>query len=158
MYHFIYKTTCSITGKFYIGMHSTSDMDDGYLGSGLHLKRSIKKYGREVHHREILEHCSTRESLALRERVLVDSVLEEEQCMNIKRGGEGGGHFWSKEQQLKAAKAGGKKSTNANFVKPSAIAKATQTRREKYGPDYYAEIARKRWAKKKVQLGSGETG
>jgi hypothetical protein len=32
-YHFIYKTTCLITNKYYIGMHSTDDLEDGYVGS-----------------------------------------------------------------------------------------------------------------------------
>lgn len=32
-YHFIYKTTNLLTGKYYIGMHSTNDLNDGYLGA-----------------------------------------------------------------------------------------------------------------------------
>jgi len=147
MHHIIYKTTCEPTGKFYIGMHTTDDLNDGYLGSGLHLKRSIKKHGRSAHRVEVLEQHSTREKLAERERQIVDEHLSNELCMNIKRGGEGGGHFWSKEQQAKAASAGGKTSTNANFIDSLAIAKASQTRKERYGPTYYADIAKKRWAK-----------
>ncbi len=52
-YHFIYKTTNLINGKFYIGMHSTSNLKDGYLGSGKRLWFSIKYHGRENHIIEI---------------------------------------------------------------------------------------------------------
>lgn len=33
MRHFIYKTTNSVNGKYYKGMHSTDVLDDGYIGS-----------------------------------------------------------------------------------------------------------------------------
>ena len=31
-YHYLYKITNTINYKYYYGMHSTSDLDDGYLG------------------------------------------------------------------------------------------------------------------------------
>lgn len=46
-YHYIYKTTCTITSKFYIGMHSTDNLEDGYVGSGKRLWYSINKHGKE---------------------------------------------------------------------------------------------------------------
>ena len=45
--HYIYKTTCNITGRWYVGMHSTSNENDGYMGSGKRLRYSIRKYGKE---------------------------------------------------------------------------------------------------------------
>ena len=52
-----YITTNNINGKQYVGMHSTDNIDDGYLGSGLALIRAIKKYGKENFIREILWVC-----------------------------------------------------------------------------------------------------
>ena len=46
-YHFLYKTTNLINNKYYYCVHSTKNLNDGYLGSGKYLKRSINKYGKE---------------------------------------------------------------------------------------------------------------
>jgi len=90
-FNFIYKTVNVKTNKFYIGMHSTDDLNDGYLGSGKILQRSIQKYGKENHILEIVEYCNTRKILKQRERDIVTSdLLKNEQCMNLKCGGEGG--------------------------------------------------------------------
>ena len=90
-YHFIYKTTCSVNGKYYYGMHSTDDLEDGYIGSGTRLWHSIKKHGRENFKLEILEFCSNRDSLKQREAELItEEMLSDPMCMNLKLGGEGG--------------------------------------------------------------------
>ena len=62
-HHYIYKTTCTVTGRYYIGMHSTSNLEDGYVGSGKRLWLSIRKYGLENHEREILEFLEDRNAL-----------------------------------------------------------------------------------------------
>lgn len=90
-YHYIYKTTCLVTGRFYVGMHSTDDLEDGYLGSGKRLGYSRKKYGNKQHTKVILEMLSSREELKLREKELVNSdLLKHPQCMNLQEGGGGG--------------------------------------------------------------------
>lgn len=102
--HYIYKTTCNVTNKYYIGMHSTSNIDDGYLGSGKRLRRSIRKYGKENHTKEILEYCQNREELAARERELItEEHLSHYLCMNLMSGGTGG--FVSIEASRRGAKA-----------------------------------------------------
>jgi group I intron endonuclease len=90
-FHYLYKTTCTITNKFYIGMHSTNNLDDGYKGSGVYLWRSIKKYGKENHIVEILEFLPTRDDLIVREKeVVTEHLVNHKDCMNIKLGGLGG--------------------------------------------------------------------
>lgn len=104
LYHYIYKTTCQVTGKFYVGMHSTDDLGDGYLGSGKILGYSIAKHGDENHINEILEHLSSREALKLREKELVnEELLADPLNINLKYGGEGG--WEGSRSQSRAGKA-----------------------------------------------------
>jgi hypothetical protein len=95
-YHYIYKTTCVITNKYYIGMHSAVKLNDGYLGSGKIIRRSIRKYGKDSHILEILEFCETREVLPKRESEIVNAeLLKDPLCINLRLGGAGnaGGHM-----------------------------------------------------------------
>lgn len=106
--HYIYKTTCNITGRWYIGMHSTYNLNDGYMGSGLILRRSIRKYGVDNHTKEILEYVDSREKLVLREiEIINEELISNEFCMNLKRGGEGG--FSSEDHKLRCTIAGNDK-------------------------------------------------
>ena len=88
-YHFIYKTI-NVNGKYYIGMHSTDNLDDGYLGSGQRLWHAIKKYGKENFKRETLEFLPDRSSLKTREKQIVnEELINDPLCMNISLGGTG---------------------------------------------------------------------
>ena len=89
-YHYIYKTTNLVNEKFYIGMHSTDDLEDGYVGSGTHLWHSIRKYGKKNFKLTILEFLPDRESLREREKEIVNvDLLKNPLCMNICKGGWG---------------------------------------------------------------------
>ena len=72
-------------------MHSTDNLNDGYIGSGKRLWYSINKYGKENFKCEILEFLPDRVTLKEREKELVnEDVLKDKMCLNIKIGGEGG--------------------------------------------------------------------
>jgi len=92
MKHFVYKTTCTITGRYYLGVHSTTNEDDGYLGSGKYLHRSIKKHGAHNHTREVLRYFETRTEAELFEAEVVtwDLIHQDAMCMNLAPGGSGG--------------------------------------------------------------------
>lgn len=90
-YHFIYRVTRN-DGAFYIGRHSTDNIDDGYFGSGIHIKRSLRKHGKSAHKFEILEFLKSRTLLKEREAEIVNKrFLQNEKCLNIALGGGGGG-------------------------------------------------------------------
>jgi len=75
---------------FYIGMHSTDNLDDGYSGSGQRLWKSIRKHGKAAHKKEIIEFLPDRKSLSLREEELVTKeLLQDPLCMNLRPGGRG---------------------------------------------------------------------
>lgn len=90
-YHFIYKTINLINGKYYYGMHSTDNLNDGYYGSGRRLKRSLNKYGKLNHKVEIIEFLPDRKSLIKREMDIVNlNEVGNKECMNLRIGGTGG--------------------------------------------------------------------
>ena len=47
MLHFTYQTKNMLNEKNYVGIHSTKNLNDGYLGSGIALQKAIRKYGKE---------------------------------------------------------------------------------------------------------------
>lgn len=103
--HYLYKTTCIITDRYYIGMHSTTNIDDGYMGSGTRLKYSIRKYGKENHTKDIMEFFDSRELLIEGEKkAITPDMLVDKMCMNLKEGGSGG--FANQKHQEKTSKAG----------------------------------------------------
>jgi group I intron endonuclease len=101
MYYLVYKTTNKLNNKYYIGVHSTKNLNDGYLGCAIwrgrklredlkHLPfyRAIEKYGFENFEREILHFCNTSKEAFLLEQKLVD--FSDPNCYNLKPGGLGG--------------------------------------------------------------------
>lgn len=105
-HHFIYLTTNVLTGRFYVGMHSTDNLEDGYMGSGQILWRSIKKYGQGNHKVEIIEHLHSREELQKREKEIVnENLLLDPLCMNLKIGGNGGWDHLQKDDKYFAIRS-----------------------------------------------------
>jgi hypothetical protein len=87
-------------------MHCTDNLNDGYIGSGTQLKRSIIKHGKENFKREILEFLQNKEELIKREKELInEEVLNDPNSMNLQPGGGGG--LSGEEHQRKFFRAGG---------------------------------------------------
>lgn len=101
-YHYLYRVD-RVDGKFYVGMHSTDDLADGYLGSGKRITRSVRKHGAEKHALTILEFLPDREALREGERQLVTrALLADPMCMNIALGGGAGWELVNDDEALRA--------------------------------------------------------
>lgn len=89
-YNYFYKITNLINGHFYYGVHSTDNLNDGYLGSGTRLHYAYKKYGVENFNKEILKYFNTREEMYNYEASFVtEQLIEQNECYNLVPGGRG---------------------------------------------------------------------
>jgi len=105
---FVYKTINLLNGTYYIGVHSTWNIDDGYLGSGKRLKRSINKYGKENFKKEILAFFETnKEAYEYEAHLVNEELIKDELCLNLKPGGRGG--FCNEKHKLNFTKSSGSK-------------------------------------------------
>jgi hypothetical protein len=83
----IYKITNHVTNRIYCGYHN--NIQDDYFGSGVYLKRSIKKHGKENFTKEILEICSVEDG-PKREIFWIEKLNSKVPFgMNLTDGGDG---------------------------------------------------------------------
>jgi group I intron endonuclease len=90
---YIYKTTCIINNKIYVGKHKCYEKPDkNYLGSGKLLWFAIKKYGKDKFIQEILEFCESEEQNCEREKFWIKKLNSQNRKIgyNTSPGGEGG--------------------------------------------------------------------
>lgn len=92
----VYKVINLITNEYYIGVHKTSNLNDNYLGSGLHIKNQVRKYGKENFKKEILFEFDKEEDAYQKEIQLVEENINNKLCLNIGPGGIGGAKFKGK--------------------------------------------------------------
>jgi hypothetical protein len=78
MKHFIYKTTHT-NGKYYIGRHTTDNIDDGYVGSG---KWPLSIKDKSTLTREILEYADSAEKVKELEGKYLIEHFGKPNCMN----------------------------------------------------------------------------
>lgn len=95
---YIYKTTNLITNKIYVGKRAeTVEKSKNYMGSGIWLKNSIKKYGKQNFIKEILEIVENGD-LNERERFWIEKLNSNDSNIgyNLTDGGDGGPLFKGK--------------------------------------------------------------
>lgn len=139
-FHYVYKITCTVDNRWYIGIHSTDKLDDGYFGSGTDLAKSKRQYGLENHTMEILEFCESRDEIRKREAELITWMeVFDPDCMNKVPGGGSGS--WEHANNLRLNCYPGK-STNEKVL--SALDKAREVSGAKIADPEFNKVFRKK--------------
>ena len=93
-FNFIYKTEHLPTGRYYIGVHSTNDINDGYRGSGKVIQCLLKSHPDSAFITTIICHYNTRLEASDAEAMIVqDFILNRNHfplILNCKTGGDNG--------------------------------------------------------------------
>ncbi|AUE22553.1 hypothetical protein Ah1_00012 [Aeromonas phage Ah1] len=90
-FNIVYCITNKIDGRKYIGVHSTNNIDDGYMGSGVEIKKDLKKLGKNNFTKEILFEYNNRDDMFKKENELItDEIIQSSRYYNKCRGGVGG--------------------------------------------------------------------
>lgn len=127
MYYTLYRTTCLISGRIYIGVHETKDPNDKYLGSGEVLLKAIKKHGRKNFRKDVAAYFVSREEMYAMEKIIVNTAfLNRSDVYNAKIGGFGGIQLTPEQEQLRRIRAAEAVRTDAYRKKAGEISKITQ--------------------------------
>lgn len=151
VFYGLYKITNLVNGKMYIGQHTTEDLNDGYMGSGVVINRALRKYGVENFRKEWIGFYEDKEELDYMERVFVDETwVSRSDTYNLCVGGRGGrmfGKHLSDSTKAKISKATkgnkrflGFKHTDETKRKLSELAKkrlAVKSNHPSYGKHYW---------------------
>jgi len=88
-YHYIYKIINNITGMYYIGAHSTRDIMDGYIGSGILICKAIEYYGIENFTMIMISNHKTRKAMFIAERKIINkAIVNDPNSYNLITGGK----------------------------------------------------------------------
>ena len=157
MYHIVYKTTNTVNGKYYIGVHSTDNIEDNYLGCGHWRGRKIcgastspilnafKKYGDNSFVKEILFIFETREEALTKEQEIVNII--DEMCYNARAGG-GSTYIYTTQSKQKMSESAKERSkhipTQTNILIEFSKWRTGKTYAEIYGEEKGKEVSLKR--------------
>jgi hypothetical protein len=103
-YYYTYKVQCTAVGwedYYYLGKHETTNLNDGYKGSGNKLREYYKQYP-EDYIFTILEFYSNKTELNIAEQKLISDLWKtDEYCLNSTSGGHGS---WSAAHEHRKGK------------------------------------------------------
>jgi hypothetical protein len=168
-FYYLYQIRNLVNDKIYIGVHQTTDLADGYMGSGVLLRTAIGKYGEENFEKIILKYFDSAEEMFHEEAEIVSqSFVKRSDTYNISEGGKGGHgpnarRSWLLENDPEWRAAYSKK-LSESVPKPTAEHQrqvAETNRRNKTGacfnPEIRAEMNRRSWSSPEARQRRAET-
>lgn len=90
MYHYVYLITNIQTGKKYIGKHSTENLQDGYLGSGVIIQKILSSGKKDILKKEILQFYNTEDQAYKGQAFYITqyNAVKDENFYNLCEGGK----------------------------------------------------------------------
>ena len=85
IYYIVYEITDKTNGMKYIGKHKTTNINDGYMGSGRLLKQNQEIKGIENFEKKILHLCKNDKHMAEMEAMEIEKVKAYENNMDFIR-------------------------------------------------------------------------
>ena len=86
----LYKITNNVTNQYYIGKRRGNEQGR-YWGSGIRIKRHLKKYGKENFTYDVLRVSNEENIFKLERRLITENYINtHKDCLNLAPGGLGG--------------------------------------------------------------------
>ena len=158
MEHVIYRITNMINGKKYIGKHSTTDVYDGYFGSGIAIKQAINKYGIDNFKKEIICYCNNEEELKEMEKYHIKKEGTFSKGYNLTLGGEGILGYKHTEDSIRKASDSRKRYYEENPEMREKISEMAKERVGKLNPFYGRKLSQEHIDKLTVSRVKAITG
>lgn len=156
-YHYLYKVTHKKSGRIYIGIHSTNNLNDRYFAFGTYVAKdrtisdwvktnhgsnmknsriynAMQKYGLDAFDREIIESFKTREqALKREEEIVTEEFINSDKSFNNRVGGMHG--QFSNETREKISR-------NNSMYREDIRKKVSQKHKERWTDEMKDELSR----------------
>lgn len=138
MRYTVYSVVNLITKEYYIGVRLLRYLDDKYLGSGLRIVRSVKKYGKNSFVRTTLHEFDSAKEAFEMEKHILRYIGKDPKCLNLAEGGRGGPNFKGKKHTLESIEKSKRNRPKSKPWSEETKVRYAERRREKNGGNYFS--------------------
>jgi hypothetical protein len=105
-FRYVYLVTNLVNNKVYVGQHSTQNIDDGYLGSGVIIRFALDKYGKSSFRKDVLCFCVTQKELDEKETFYIKEYDATNKTKGYNINAYGSGHLHTEEVKKRLQEIG----------------------------------------------------